>query len=510
MIRQTLLATLALAAVSTAVSLPAVEAADPSSADLFPFVLPWDDATPSVVNLSGWLHKPAGKFGPIHAAEDGRLYAGTERIRLFGVDLAHEANFPRKEDAEKIAPRMAKFGINIVRFHIMDIARFPRGIFDPNVPDTRHLDPEALDRLDYFTAQLKRNGIYIKLCLLNYRPFNAADGLPKEIERLNGTAYQDRHVVGFFNAPMLELQKEYARQLLAHHNPYMNATYAKDPAVAFVEINNENGLLHAWLWGKVDELPDVFQSELKGQWNDWLRKRYGTTDKLRRAWGGKDEQPGADVLANANFSRGVKGWQVICNGGAKASLSEANETSESLPGAKALRLEVTQPGTQGWHVRFEQKHFKVQTGRPYVLTFWAKADKPCKVSLTIARTQEPWKDLGFQHQVSLTNHWQSLRFVTPFNQNEDDARLVIIPPVESGSYCLADASLRPVSPCGVANNEQVEDGSIHLLSKAEVALRTEEVVGDWLRFLWDTEDRYWQAMYGYPGPASSGAQIDCS
>ncbi len=392
---------------------------------------------------------------------------------------------------------MAKFGINIVRFHIMDIARFPRGIFDPNVADTRHLDPEALDRLDYFTAQLKRNGIYIKLCLLNYRPFNAADGLPKEIERLNGTAYQDRHVVGFFNAPMLELQKEYARQLLAHHNPYMSATYAKDPAVAFVEINNENGLLHAWLWGKVDELPDIFQSELKGQWNDWLRKRYGTTDKLRTAWGGKDAQPGAEVLANADFSHGVKGWQVICNGGAKAGLTEANDTPKSLPGAKALRLEVTKPGTQGWHVRFEQKHFKVQTGRPYVLTFWAKADKPCKVSLTIARTQEPWMDLGFQHQVSLTNHWQSLRFVTRFNQNEDDARLVIIPPVESGSYCLAGASLRPVSPCGVANNERVEDGSIHLLSKAEVALRTEEVVGDWLRFLWDTEDCYWQAMHRY-------------
>ncbi|MCX6908685.1 MAG: carbohydrate binding domain-containing protein, partial [Verrucomicrobia bacterium] len=430
-------------------------------AGLFPFVLPWDDATPGVANLSGWLHKPAGKFGHVHAGADGHLYAGTERIRLFGVDLGGAANFPRKEDAEKIAPRMAKFGINIVRFHIMDIARFPKGIFDPNVPDTRHLDPEALDRLDYFTAQLKRNGIYVKLCLLNYRAFTAADGLPKEIEQLNGTAHQDQHVVGFFDAPMLELQKEYARQLLAHRNPYMNATYAEDPAVAFVEINNENGLIHAWLWGKVDELPDIFQSELKGQWNDWLRNRYGTTDKLRAAWGGKDEPPGAEILVNADFSRGVKGWQVVCNGGAQATLTVTEDTPESLPGAKALRLEVTKPGTQGWHIRFEQKDLKVQTGLPYALMFSAKADKPCKVSLTIARTQEPWMDLGFQHQVSLTNHWQSLHFVTRFNQNEDDARLVIIPPVESGSYCLAGASLRPISPCGVANNERVEDGSIH-------------------------------------------------
>ena len=42
---------------------------------------------------------------------------------------------------------------------------------------------EALDRLDYFTDQLNRNGIYVNLCLLNYRPLCAADGLPKEIEQ---------------------------------------------------------------------------------------------------------------------------------------------------------------------------------------------------------------------------------------------------------------------------------------------------------------------------------------
>ena len=39
--------------------------------DLIPFVLPWDDATPTVTDVSGWLHRPAGKFGPIHAGDDG-------------------------------------------------------------------------------------------------------------------------------------------------------------------------------------------------------------------------------------------------------------------------------------------------------------------------------------------------------------------------------------------------------------------------------------------------------
>ena len=37
---------------------------------LFPFVLPWDDATPGVANISGWLHKPAGKFGHVRVTSD--------------------------------------------------------------------------------------------------------------------------------------------------------------------------------------------------------------------------------------------------------------------------------------------------------------------------------------------------------------------------------------------------------------------------------------------------------
>ena len=58
-------------------------------------------------------------------------------------------------------------------------------------------------------------------------------------------------MVGFFDTPMLELQKEFARHLLTHRNAY-TGDLREDPAVAFVEINNENGLIHAWLGGELD------------------------------------------------------------------------------------------------------------------------------------------------------------------------------------------------------------------------------------------------------------------
>lgn len=487
MILQTLLATLTLAAASAPEPL-AAEGPGQQPAVMFPFVLPWDDASPSVVDLSGWLHKPAGKFGHVRAAADGHLYAGAQRIRLFGVDLEAGANFPRREDAEKIAPRMAKFGINMVRFHIMDLQRFPRGILEPNVADTRHFAPEALDRLDYFIAQLKRHGIYVKLCLLNYRPFNAADGLPKEIERLNGTAYQDRHVVGFFDRAMLELQKEYARKLLMHRNPYITATYAEDPAVALVEINNENGLLHAWLWGKVDGIPDVFLADLKRQWNEWLAQRYRTTDNLRTAWGGKDEPPGDERLVNADLVRGVTEWRLTREPGAEATASVTDDTPESLRGGRSIHVAIAKPGARNWHVRFEQAGVPVEAGQSYVLSFWAKADRKCDLLVHSG---------SFSKIVSLSARWEPVRVVTRLDATAGKARLAFIPPAESGSYWFAGTSLRPVSPRGLARRERLEDGSIDLLPKADTAQRTEQAVGDWLRFLWDTEDRYWQAMNRY-------------
>lgn len=111
-------------------------------ASVFPFVLPWNDATPSLTDLSGWLEAPAGKRGFIHAEKDGHLYAGRQRIRFFGVNFCFGANFPRHDDAEKIAARLAKFGINVVRFHHMDMQPFPGGIRARDDKSTRQLDPE--------------------------------------------------------------------------------------------------------------------------------------------------------------------------------------------------------------------------------------------------------------------------------------------------------------------------------------------------------------------------------
>src|SRR5436305_4169919 len=40
-----------------------------------------------------------------------------QRVRFFGVNLAFGANFPEEETARKIARRLRRLGVNLVRLH---------------------------------------------------------------------------------------------------------------------------------------------------------------------------------------------------------------------------------------------------------------------------------------------------------------------------------------------------------------------------------------------------------
>ncbi len=175
---------------------------------LFGFYLPWDDSVDSITNLSGFLDKPAGLFGYVYVGEDGHLYAGTKRIKFLGVNICGRAAFPDREDAEKISARLAKFGVNIVRFHHMDAPWENFNIFDKSTGGTRILNSQALDRLDYFIAMLKENGIYVDLNLLVSRQLSSADGLPVEVESIS---WKDQQVLGFFVDEIMQLHREYAK-----------------------------------------------------------------------------------------------------------------------------------------------------------------------------------------------------------------------------------------------------------------------------------------------------------
>jgi hypothetical protein len=227
----------------------------------------------SPVDVSFLLDAPAGKHGFIEV-KNGHLATGDgQRIRLWGVNVTDwspgSRQIPTKEDAPLWAETLARYGVNSVRFQFLDL-QVPRGLVKSG-DNTRSLDPEQLDREDYFIAELEKRGIYIDFNLLVGRPFAEGDGMHDAKLLLQGAKG-----TSFFDARLIELQKEYAQELLGHLNPYTKLKYTNDPAVAIIEINNENAINVGF------RAPSTFyENELIDLYNHWLAK-HRTSDQIAR------------------------------------------------------------------------------------------------------------------------------------------------------------------------------------------------------------------------------------
>ena len=170
--------------------------------------------------------------------------------------------------------RLASLGINCVRMHHMD----SRLIWGKS-PNKLTIDAERLDRLDYLIYQLKLHGVYANLNLHVSRAFDEAEGFVARQQRPMFDKGLDN-----FEPRMIELQKKYARDLLTHVNPYTKTPYTAEPAVAFVEVSNEDSLFQIWNEGGIDRLPEPYATTFRKLWNARLRKKYGSTEPLRKAW----------------------------------------------------------------------------------------------------------------------------------------------------------------------------------------------------------------------------------
>jgi len=230
-----------------------------------PFVIPAKPAENSPIAFPA--AEPIRTDAERLVASDGHFYHSGKQIRLWGVNLSFGANFPKHEDAPYVAERLAAAGVNAVRCHHMDTARWPRGIW--NAEDGKTISAEALDRLDFFIDQLARRGIFVDINLHVGRAHSEYLSLPK-------TNRQYDKVCNLFTPALVEAQKQYARELLTHINKYRKVRYADDPAVAIVEITNENSFF-MWDGEKVLRvLQPYYANILQSKYNTWLRQRYGT------------------------------------------------------------------------------------------------------------------------------------------------------------------------------------------------------------------------------------------
>ena len=193
--------------------------------------------------------------------------ADDERVRLFGLNLAFGANFPAESDAPRIAQRLRRLGVNLVRLHHMDSTpdRDPENaasILTTGPYPTLNL--VAVRRLRALLKALREQGIYANVNLkvgYVFRP--DVDHVPA-MPGNRDFPFQSKPLQIFYPR-MVEREVEYARALLTALD------LANNPVLGMVEINNESSMLEAWQVGQLDRnVVGAYQAELQKQWNAYL------------------------------------------------------------------------------------------------------------------------------------------------------------------------------------------------------------------------------------------------
>ncbi|MBM4025797.1 MAG: glycoside hydrolase family 5 protein [Planctomycetes bacterium] len=248
---------------------------------------PQNTPEPGEIGMQDWLSKPAGRHGRITREAD-KLYYHGKSIKLWGINLCYATCAPEAALADKRAAFYPKYGINSVRLHKYVDGPGWAGI--QSKESCVEYDPAGLDRMDYQVAKFKEAGIYVLLSA----HFGALKLGPADkqyvpyLEEFGTFEGKDRvttpHSAIQYSPHLQDVQIRQMVNLLRHKNPYTGLTYAQDPAVAFIEIVNEQSILFFTSMNPLKASPTLRQ-QVAARFCAWLRGRYGTHEKLRAAWG---------------------------------------------------------------------------------------------------------------------------------------------------------------------------------------------------------------------------------
>ena len=265
---------------------------------------PSKEVVQGVIDMDRWLDRPAGKHGGVRMVKDGFAFEDGTPVKFWGVNLSYTANAPDAQTADFTAARFAKYGINAVRMHKFSYPTGQMGIGDPN--DSTRMDPKGLDRLDYFVSRLKEHGVYFgwshtygfKVVPGDSKRLLAYDEIAKN---LKGNTYAFIH----FAEDVQDLMIEMVVNLLKHKNPYTGRTYADEPALCFIELQNEDDIFFYTSENAFNACP-TYKKRFLARFAAWLKERYGSQEKLASAWEGALKS--GETLADDNIVPQLNPW----------------------------------------------------------------------------------------------------------------------------------------------------------------------------------------------------------
>ncbi len=227
----------------------------------------------TAIDFSGYLDAPAGKRGRVIA--DGTKFKFTDgtEARFFGADICGEAAFTDKEQAEKAAERLSHCGINLVRFSGFDKYLLKEG-------SSWELDGEKLDKMAYFISVLKEKGIYTYISFLSNRMLFEDSGIEGYADFKEGYG-----IDAFIDKDLIQLQKSFVKDFLAYSNRYTGTTFGEEPSIIMAELVDSLSLYdYSAGYSRRAFANNAQYEKARAKFNDFLIKKYRTTDNMKTAW----------------------------------------------------------------------------------------------------------------------------------------------------------------------------------------------------------------------------------
>ncbi len=274
----------------------------------FPVEVVEDKFEPTPIDQSESLDAPAGKHGFMKTVDGRWVFEDGTPVRL----VATMQGTPRdKKESEYTARWLAKYGFNLVRIGHLVTGPEKNSAVDWSRPDSGQLNPEVMDQLDYFIAELAKRGIYSRPSLLWYRKLKKGDGVEAFDESV---AFADEKAkrqrspgeepvldsvgITFFDENVMQANITLEKAILTHRNRYRgNKTYGEDPAIAQIEVTNEDGVF----FYTIDGIAPHYAKKLDRLWADWLLEKYGSQERLAAAWG--EDLKAEERLADGTVKR---------------------------------------------------------------------------------------------------------------------------------------------------------------------------------------------------------------
>ncbi len=202
------------------------------------------------------------------SADGGFVRGDGTPIRFWACGSSQYAN--NADELARHARFLAKIGVNMVRLHAQIGA-------SGDAPGLTDVNQKEIDGIWRAVAAFKNAGIYVTIS-----PYWALD---RPATRWGIEGYQ-RHTdlwgLLFFNQTLQTGYKAWVAKLYTPKNPYTGIPLAHDPAVAIIQIQNEDGM---FFW-TMDAIKPPQKRLLGRKFAAWLVAKYGSLDAASDNWDG--------------------------------------------------------------------------------------------------------------------------------------------------------------------------------------------------------------------------------